>query len=711
MGAMRRKGARLAQIAGLLLAIDAAACASIPASRYGVESLTIDGVEALDADALKACLTTTERPSAGFDFGAQGTRVCGEPPFDAWHAPVRLWSWWFTDWPLYDRSAVERDRERILRWYAARGFHSARVVSTSVEPEAAERRDTLDPLSPTPGCPRVGTGEGCTVRVRMLVEEGEPTRVTSLEFHGLDGLPKWLRNSLLRPIRLRRGARFDEADFESEKQRIRSALHEQGHALARVTGEVRIDAENHSASVALHVTPGPRCQFGAVIVEGAPPFLEPSVRATTLIDRGDPFSLEALESAQRAVFSSGGYASVNVEPILPTQGNVVDVRVTVNLARKRRFGLGFGVQAGIVTRGDTWEPLSIPQWDIHLVAKYTRERFLNGPRTLVFSDHPAMIVQEPFPGFAKPRLGNDLRAQLRQAGVFEPRTAMQVSGSYTWGPDSFDTFFRHRVDTSLGFERLFLRRERLFVSVGVKNSTYRVPSGEVTMDGDAPPASSRNFYLYQRTRLDFRDDAAQPHKGFLLQTELQEGGLAGLSSWRYVRSTPDLRLYAPLPLRTTFAVRFALGMYFIFEADQKLEELSQKLGPRDYRLRGGGATSNRGFLPGQLGDGPDGGTRRWEASAELRLPLTASLGLVGFFDVGDVSQKTTFRWDHPQASSGMGLRYRTLVGPLRLDFAWRIKNMQVFGPDERSPGGSQNTVDFGFFKLHGAIHLTLGESF
>jgi outer membrane protein assembly factor BamA len=84
---------------------------------------------------------------------------------------------------------------------------------------------------------------------------------------------------------------------------------------------------------------------------------------------------------------------------------------------------------------------------------------------------------------------------------------------------------------------------------------------------------------------------------------------------------------------------------------------------------------------------------------------------VGFFDVGDVSKKPTFRWNYPQAATGFGLRYHTIVGPLRVDFAWRLKHMQVYGTDARDPGGDQNVVDLGFTKFQGAIHLTIGESF
>jgi hypothetical protein len=52
-----------------------------------------------------------------------------------------------------------------------------------------------------------------------------------------------------------------------------------------------------------------------------------------------------------------------------------------------------------------------------------------------------------------------------------------------------------------------------------------------------------------------------------------------------------------------------------------------------------------------------------------------------------------------------------VIGAIRVDLAWRIEDMQVYGPDERDPGGELSEVDFGFATMDGAIHFTLGESF
>lgn len=711
MGALTSRLRALLHRAPLFSALVVSACAHVPPSRYGVKSFTLEGMKKLDDHALAVCLATAERERAGFSLGIRPPPECNHPPFDQRVKQVRLWPKQLEDWPLFDRGAFADDHDRILGWYAARGFHEARITAESVDPPRAAQRDTIDPAAPDPGCTRLDDDEGCIVNLRVAIDEGPETLITATEVRGLDALPASLRRALSDTPALRPGRRFDETIYEQEKQRILNELHERGYAVAKIAGQVRVDVAAHTAHVVLLVEPGPICRFGEVTVDGAPPYLEGGIRAMTAISRGDRFNLRAIQTAQRAVFASGGFLSVSVQPLLPERGDTVDVKVTVVPARKHRAGVGVGIQAGIVTRGDTWDPVSVPQWDVHLVAKYTQQRVANGLRTLVLEDRPAMIVQSPFPSVTTPRFGNELRAQLRQAQAFDPRAVLQLAGAYVWGPDPYDTFFRHRVDSGIGIERPFLPQDRLFVTLGLKNSVYRVPGGEITMEGTEPPADSLLTYFYGRIRFDYRDNPARPHYGLMVQTEVQVGGIEPISSWRYLRSTPDLRFYVPLPLHATLAFRFALGIYAVFEADSRLDDLSRRLGPRDYRLRGGGATSNRGWLPGELGDGPDGGARRWETSGELRFPVTPNLSVCGFFDAGDVSKETKFRWNYPQASSGFGLRYHTLIGPLRLDFAWRIKNMQVYGPDERDPGGEQSTIDFGFAKMSGAIHLTIGESF
>jgi len=207
------------------------------------------------------------------------------------------------------------------------------------------------------------------------------------------------------------------------------------------------------------------------------------------------------------------------------------------------------------------------------------------------------------------------------------------------------------------------------------------------------------------------------------------------------------------------AARFSIGAMHVLSFDtanlasDNNYQLHQ-LGPPSLQLRGGGASSNRGFLPGLLGDARQiyvsqarsdddirqglplerravrlsGGTATWQASLEVRIPITVDIGIVAFADAGDVIAPATpsdegfvgFRFDRPQLSFGLGLRYRTIIGPIRFDVALRPDELQDFSPDRNLPPSCstfsanncrpRNTL-FGVDGLPGAFHLTIGESF
>jgi hypothetical protein len=83
---------------------------------------------------------------------------------------------------------------------------------------------------------------------------------------------------------------------------------------------------------------------------------------------------------------------------------------------------------------------------------------------------------------------------------------------------------------------------------------------------------------------------------------------------------------------------------------------------------------------------------------------------VGFGDVGDVNDNKSFRFGHLNTAVGGGMRYRTIVGPIRLDVGYRPRAIQRADgsrvPAEDEP--QETNIGKGF---RGAIHLTIGESF
>jgi outer membrane protein insertion porin family/translocation and assembly module TamA len=103
---------------------------------------------------------------------------------------------------------------------------------------------------------------------------------------------------------------------------------------------------------------------------------------------------------------------------------------------------------------------------------------------------------------------------------------------------------------------------------------------------------------------------------------------------------------------------------------------------------------------------PLGGLTLWELSVELRHPLAGPFSAATFCDSSDVApRQLEFRFDRPHLSCGLGARYDTPIGPIRLDIGYRIPGLQVLGSDAGE--GTPPTI----LGAPVAVHLGIGEAF
>lgn len=744
----------------LLFLVAVPSCASVPRDSYGVRRLRFEGVEALDSDALRACLATRERASVGIDFGTASEPTCGEPPFDGGSNTVRLWHWPWADWPIWDLSVFERDLRRIERWYRARGYYDAEVVDVEITPESAAESDRVEGEGDEAPCDRHDDDEGCGMAITVHISEGEPVLTRSVALlvsdeqrvsgtarmsDTIDGggnpeaeqgfepiesaaIPNSVRRALQQSLQLELNTPFDEALYERSKRALVDALSHEGYACGHVEGRVDVARDERRADVKLWVRLGPECIVSTVTVEGEDVPVA-TIRGAADIRKGRPYIAQDMRTAQRAVYGLGAFAEVDVigTPRRSEDGlctGEVDVVIRVRRGRNFRYGVGVGVETGQVVDEQNLSG-STPQWDAHVLAFIEHRDFLGGLRRLRLEDRPRLIFQGQQQGSViEPRFGNVLRLEFRQPAFIESRTTLTMNSHWDLGPDPNQGFFRHDVDAALRISRPFFGG-KLILSGGIhwnlQRTTDQVRSSDYTV-----------LFFEQYAQIDLRDDSRSPRRGFFLSLGFHQAPDFLQSSWTYYRFTPETRVYLPLPLNMVLAARIGLGVMLIRDANQDLDQVSALLGPQRYRLRGGGPSSHRGFAPGYLGDqqtvgvqpvcersnpppGTDcseansGGLRRWEASLELRAPITPDFGLVLFADTGDVNRGTSFRFNHIHLAVGFGLRYQTLVGPIRLDIGVLSKRAQVIGNEVNL--APVNYINLGFVRFPGAIHLTIGEAF
>lgn len=831
-------------VAGVLVAalVAAPGCASIPHGRWGVADVSVEGLERLDDAALESCLGTRRRGVFGLDFGDSSERECGAPPFDGGRLRVDMFSWPWTEWPLFDPSVFERDRERIGRWLRARGYYDGRLVEAHVDPAAA--------LGEVEGaeaaCP--SESSGCEVRVRFRVEEGEPVVVRRVELHGLDGAPPEIRGALREALPFRGGDVFDEARFAEAQAAMIRALADRSYVDAEVHGEAKIDRGRHEAYVAFEVRLGIEAVLGRICVYGNGPLPAVPILGATYLEPGQPFSLDALEEAQRAIYTLGTLSSVEIrrrpygapsptaageegdaddedgesegagpeaaggasgdadaattsdaseadldeiettttvpdpEPLRdedagagdaepassaverpslclePREGDapegrrVVDLEIHTTPGRMFRAGIGIGIQAGnTATIAGTSSAVSssslaaLSQWDFHALLVLEDRNLFGEMLRVRLEERPRVIFPAAFPG-GEARPGNQVSLSVRWPAFLEPRTVLFASIVHDYGPAPLVNFFRHELDGRIGLERAWLlgRTHTLGISAAVRGNLF-LPDEDQRVRVDFVRERTSALILEESAYLDLRDNPRDPHEGAFFSIGLQQGGFGGISSWDYLRIAAEARGYISLPAGIVLAGRLGIGVMEVLGAyalsPDNVYQLAY-LGPFSEQLSGGGASSNRGFPAGYLGDVelraielrplPDGsegarppvlisgGVRRWELTLELRIPITPDIGIVLFADAGDVTRRAEFRLDHPQISPGFGLRLRTFIGTFRLDFGFRPDAIQVFGQDTRPAPCPAAGVEITRCRpiplvfdswWPGAIHLTIGEAF
>ncbi len=722
-----------------LAALCLCACATIPNRRYGIDDLRFRGVKELDKDALRACLATEQREKLTLGLGALISPECGVPPFDRSRWSGRMFALPWKDWPSYDEALLKLDLDRIERWYQARGFYGVRVLDVTFDPPAARSTDACQ-------------GEDCSLDIEIKIEEGKPVHIRKLAIQFEGQVTAELRERVERALELEKGDLFDEALYDQARSELARVLREEGYARAQVVGGVVVNRGLLVADLTFTVTPGPACHMGEIRVVSKSEIPEGPVLAAALLRSGQPYRESELEDAQRAIYALGAFGTVTVRGELEhTEGAEIPIVIELEPRRRSQVQVGAGILSGIAPSAYAAEQgISIPQWDVHLLGSYEHRNFFGGLRRFRVEERPRMLFLSYFPSVPDvPRFGNVITASFSQPGITDPRTRLYVDTRWDYGPDPFLLFFRNDVGLAIGLERGFFR-QRLIAALAAHQElmevspmnrqpiTHKVQTqleedwtpdpmanpprtglmtGAIVTDRQAdlyyPPSSYRLPFLEQRVSLDLRDDATRPNKGGYFLMSAHEAVRIWEPSWNYLRLTPEVRGYAPLGLGIVLAARFALGWLKVFKASSELDPLSRA-----------------------LGDGRTGGTHRWEASLELRVPLSKSFSIVGFADMGDVNagidvtriyaglDRPTghrldvsymkgdqgFRFDHLNTAVGGGLRYYTIIGPIRLDVGVRPK--QLGGAevhDKKLDASDKATRQFSGFR--GAIHLTIGESF
>lgn len=419
-----------------------------------------------------------------------------------------------------------------------------------------------------------------------------------------------------------------------------------GHAKADVT-EQRIVADHRATSVSsdLRLTPGPLLRYGDIVVRGAEGVGEARIVRMTGLRRADPvFDPDELQQAATRLRRSGAFRSVAVtEADTPNPDGTIDIIVQLAEERLRRYGVGLEFS--------TVEGPSVEAFWLH--------RTLFGGAERLRVDARWSSIGGGYTG------GEDyaLSARFTRTGSFGPDTDFFA---FTEVEQLNEPDFRsNSASFELGYTRIASEVLNVGVAVG-----YRFVS--VTEAG-----TTREFQLLTLpldATYDSRDDVLNATRGLYGDGTLTP--FLGLSETdNGVRFQGDARAYATVGSARPITLAGRLQVGSILNA--RLARV-----PNDMRFYSGGGGTVRGQDYQSLGvpvarrsaGRPSGGNSFIGLSAEARAAVTNTIGVVAFADFGVVgAEPFPDDWDHSHAGAGLGLRYTTPVGPLRVDVAVPVR--------------------------------------
>ncbi|MCC6847833.1 MAG: BamA/TamA family outer membrane protein [Deltaproteobacteria bacterium] len=530
-----------------------------------------------------------------------------------WYQPWKRW----LEPAIFDPNLLRSDLERIRAWLREAGRYEAAVDCDLI----------LD---------------GNRVTVVVVVHEGPVVVLKSVAVETVDFSPTGAEEEALRAeVPFVAGAPFTQAAYDAGRDRIALRLERRGFAYARVEKAARVDTGTHEAEVRYLATRGRAAVFGITYVEGTSQVAMRLVRREIAYRQGDPFDPGKLDETQARIFGLRLFRSVLVRPRnLDERSGVVDVAVTVVEGPPREIlaGVGYGLEDGV--RGQL---------------RWQHNDFFGGGRQLGFRLKGSEIEQV-------------VEGEFRQPYFLHPQQTFIAP--LTQLRDDEPGFTVARIRFAPRIERKLPRR--LTVSAGYSveyDDLSNVPSATVArLDGGRDAyvgrgiVSSLTGVVERNTTVDLLD----PREGSVVTLAVEQAGGPWQGAYSFYTAVVDAKAYVPLPGGRTLAGRVRLGTGDGFGQSRDL--------PMFRRFYAGGITSTRGYgrhMLGPLNDDEDpvGGRSLLEASLELRTPVYGPFGGAIFFDAGEVRRRVaSWTLGDLEFGTGVGVRYHTLVGPLRVDF-------------------------------------------
>jgi outer membrane protein assembly complex protein YaeT len=566
----------------------------------------------------------------------------------------------------YSEAFERKDRDNISNLYQSNGFRDVQV------------NFALD---------LAYQGKTGQLAVTVTIDEGPQWMVDNLNIEGIRSMD---RNSMASDLASVAGQPFAEVNLGSDRNHVLTHYYEQGFPDATFKASWEPSGTPNHVNITYAVHEGDRKFVRGVLISGLKNTRRRLVDQNIKLKPGDPLSPVAQTDSQKDLYDLGIFARVDTA-IQNPDGESDHKYVIYNFEEASRYtlGIGFGGQAGRFgnpSSGNVTAPGGSTGFSPLVSLDVNRINFLGVGHTIGLHGLFSTLQKRASLTYLIPRF------------FHEPsRTA-----TYTLLYDdslSVLTFRSRRAEASVQVSQRFSRA----VTGQIRFAYRRVSVGDVVIPVLLVPQLQqpvRIGILTANWSQDRRDDPTDPHRGIYNTLDFGAATTIFGSQRSFGRLLARNATYHRITRTIVLARQTQFGIIAPFSPPAGISR--QESVPLPERFFGGGADTLRAFPYNQAGPRdtgtpitpggpasaptgfPLGGNALFYNNVELRFPLIGSnINGVFFHDMGNVfssAGNVSFRFhqrnmqdfDYMAHAAGFGLRYKTPVGPLRVDLAYSI---------------------------------------
>ncbi|NWG12750.1 MAG: outer membrane protein assembly factor BamA [Acidobacteria bacterium] len=514
---------------------------------------------------------------------------------------------------VYSIAKLDADVEAIKSLYRSRGYLENEVVPL-VEP--------------------IGNAE--TLGIVFEVVEGKPALTRSVTITGNQVMAS---DALLARLRLRAGSGFSPTLAEQDRQTLLAVYNDAGYLRARVVYRVGDPDSEGARPVEFRVDEGMRSFVDRVLLFGNDHTRDSVITRRIGLGDGEPLSLGRMLKTQQALSDLGVFDNVLVGPQFQ-ESDAAYQNLVVRVKESRRYTVRYGL--GYETREKVRGTLELSDINLLGLAKRADLRF-----------RASAVEQAAI-----------LTFQQSQVQFLPVNSYLSLSGS----AEEDVSFDQTRFNISYQFSRPLSTHSWALLRTNYRNvRVSNLQVSEILAREDRPRNLTTLSAIYVN---DTRDNFLDAERGFFTSTDFSVT-TRWLGSNNYLSLYTQTSYYRRIPGNLVLATSLRLGLGRPYGRDDSI--------PISERYFAGGGSSLRGFETDRAGPvdpetgEPTGGNSLLIGNLELRLPLVRMVRLAGFYDGGNVFGRIgDIRLADFSHTVGVGLRVKTPLGPLRLDYGYNL---------------------------------------